>query len=606
MDALRRRRVCSLWSDSLEHMRSFAKDLIDLRVLPIKLLFFMELAGIVTIWPHISTHMAHLRLTPDETGLIVMLGGLAGIVASLSAGYIGDKMGNFKAYLGLALLLEGVTGVVLAFLPPAIVDVAPPGVAAMEHVCVDDFLHVRWQHDRCVQHPGLPELNLTLRRCVVACQSVNDSSFELGGLACGIGDDRCSVLFPERGLPPADALDVRIVNSTNTSSQLRVLSVGVGGVTGLLPVTCPRVGLGLCRLRCADTVARADVCAPDQDRSSHALTLSLYIGLRVVYAFCLGTTYTLIDTAVLSFCAQYGIDYGFQRLWGTLAALVVSPLAGRVMDWLSYGGETNFRPGFYMLGVFRLLSLIVLFFVNISFRNKPSESLLKYTWRLIQKIELSVLFFVLLLTGMVVGHIETFTYVFLASLGADRTLIGTTITVGSSVELLMLAISGFCLRLFGHVSLIVFGILLYGVRLVGYAVIVDPRYSLLLETLDGIDGGLMNTAAVTYAASMVSPELVATVRGILGCFLFGGGRALGAQLGGYLVLRVGHRQSFLVFAGVAALAAVAYLVFHALLRRRRSRSFQLAGGRRRSPIVGGGDSATQPAIGPSSAASNGA
>lgn len=47
---------------------------------------------------------------------------------------------------------------------------------------------------------------------------------------------------------------------------------------------------------------------------------------------------------------------------------------------------------------------------------------------------------------------------------------------------------------------------------------------MLFETLDGINGGLMNTAAITYAASKVAPELVATVRGILGCFLFGGGR----------------------------------------------------------------------------------
>ena len=52
-----------------------------------------------------STHMAHLQLTAEETGLIVMLGGVAGIVAALSAGYIGDKMGNFKVSQGRRLVV---------------------------------------------------------------------------------------------------------------------------------------------------------------------------------------------------------------------------------------------------------------------------------------------------------------------------------------------------------------------------------------------------------------------------------------------------------------------------------------------------------------------
>ena len=68
---------------------------------------------------------------------------------------------------------------------------------------------------------------------------------------------------------------------------------------------------------------------------------------------------------------------------------------------------------------------------------------------------------------MAVGHIETFSYVFLAGLGASATLIGTTITVGSAVELVMLSVSGLCMRTFGHVSLIVMGIIIYGVRLFG-------------------------------------------------------------------------------------------------------------------------------------------
>ena len=34
-----------LWRSAWEHLRAFFQDLVDLRMLPIKLLFFMELAG---------------------------------------------------------------------------------------------------------------------------------------------------------------------------------------------------------------------------------------------------------------------------------------------------------------------------------------------------------------------------------------------------------------------------------------------------------------------------------------------------------------------------------------------------------------------------------
>jgi len=565
--------ACELWRDSLDHLGAFWRDLIDIKMFPIKLLFFMELAAIVAIWPHISTHMAHLRLTPDETGLIIMLGSVAGIAAALSAGYIGDKMGNFKGYLGLALLLEGISGTVLAFLPPAVVDVVPLGPASLHHSCIDGALHVSWQHEECTPLAGMSSLNATLRDCVLVC-AVEGQLDEpmLGGLVCKPEEYRCTVLFPAPGSPSPSPLPILLANSTNTSSPV---FIHPPSSRSPIAVSCPSRSVADCRLRCADTLLRAEVCAPTEDRSRHSFTLGLYIALRVVYAFCLGTTFTLIDSAVLSYCAKYGVDYGFQRLWGTLAALAVSPLSGMFMDWLSVPGETNFRPGFYLQGGFRLLSLVVLIFVNISFRNNPPEALMKHTWRLMRNLELCVLFFVLLLTGMVVGHIETFTYVYLSSLGADRTLIGFTITVGSGVEVVMLAISGLCLRAFGHVALISLGILLYGVRLVGYWAIQDPVYSLLLETLDGINGGLMNTAAVTYAASMVPPEMVTTVRGILGCFLFGGGRALGAQLGGYVVGQLGHRLSFLVFAALAAVASGGYLLFHGALWYRRSRSFKL-------------------------------
>ena len=137
-------------------------------------------------------------------------------------------------------------------------------------------------------------------------------------------------------------LSVLIVNTTENSSRLHALAGGEGAP---LPVTCPTAAPAeSCRLSCSEPLPLSAVCAPlADDRSRHSLTLILYIVLRLLYSFCMGTTYTLIDTTVLSYCSRFHVDYGFQRLWGTLAALVVSPLSGKIMDLFSHAGVMDFR-----------------------------------------------------------------------------------------------------------------------------------------------------------------------------------------------------------------------------------------------------------------------
>ena len=93
-------------------------------------------------------------------------------------------------YLGLALLLEGSTRLCLVFLPPAVTDVLPSGDALLSHHCVDDYMHVRWQHENCVPHADLATLNVTLRDCLLSCQSANETELADGELYCGPDGDR--------------------------------------------------------------------------------------------------------------------------------------------------------------------------------------------------------------------------------------------------------------------------------------------------------------------------------------------------------------------------------------------------------------------------------
>ena len=69
--------------------------------------------------------------------------------------------------------------------------------------------------------------------------------------------------------------------------------------------------------------------------------------------------------------------------------------------------------------------------------------------------------------GTVFGFIETFLFWLLEDLGADKSLMGFTVTVGSSVGIPLLMISTFIITKLGHVNTIVLGFAIYVIRLMG-------------------------------------------------------------------------------------------------------------------------------------------
>jgi MFS family permease len=69
--------------------------------------------------------------------------------------------------------------------------------------------------------------------------------------------------------------------------------------------------------------------------------------------------------------------------------------------------------------------------------------------------------------GTVWGYLESFLFWLLQDLGASRTLMGLTITVGGLAGLPLLALSGPIIEKVGHANIICLGFLFYGVRLIG-------------------------------------------------------------------------------------------------------------------------------------------
>lgn len=71
------------------------------------------------------------------------------------------------------------------------------------------------------------------------------------------------------------------------------------------------------------------------------------------------------------------------------------------------------------------------------------------------------------LAGTAWGYIESFLFWLLQDLGASRSLMGVTITVGGVAGLPLLVLSGPIIKRLGHANVIFIGFLFYAIRLLG-------------------------------------------------------------------------------------------------------------------------------------------
>ncbi|GBP83978.1 Major facilitator superfamily domain-containing protein 6-B [Eumeta japonica] len=171
--------------------------------------------------------------------------------------------------------------------------------------------------------------------------------------------------------------------------------------------------------------------------------------------------------------------------------------------------------------------------------------------------------------GTAWGYIESFLFWLLQDLGASRSLMGITITVGGVAGLPLLVLSGPIISRLGHANVIFIGFVFYAIRLLGYSLIYNPWLCLIFEALESVTSSLSFTAAVTYAARLSSTTTDTSVQGLLGGIYYGVGKGSGSLIGGYLMKQVGTRTTYQIFATATLVTGCIYYLFNRFYLRKR-------------------------------------
>lgn len=95
----------------------FVNDLTNVKLIWVKVIFFLQSAGLVVLFPYLSIHMKSMGFSLEDTAWVTSAMPIADILAPPLAGIIADKLGNFRLFMCIITFLNGASSLVLLLIP---------------------------------------------------------------------------------------------------------------------------------------------------------------------------------------------------------------------------------------------------------------------------------------------------------------------------------------------------------------------------------------------------------------------------------------------------------------------------------------------------------
>jgi PPP family 3-phenylpropionic acid transporter len=260
------------------------------------------------------------------------------------------------------------------------------------------------------------------------------------------------------------------------------------------------------------------------------------------------------DSVTMSILGEERALYGRMRLGGTIAWGIMSYLAGWIMD------RNGIRWAFWMYAVGMVLNLLVVqgfgsgrFEKQATFWGGVGQLLSDRRWGLF----LTMVF----LAGAGMATVNMYQFLYMAEMGASKSVMGLSLTISTLSELPVLFFGGWLLKRLRAPGLMTLAMLVSGLRVILYAAFPFPLAILLIQLIHGLTFAAIWMAGVSYAHEIAPPGLSATAQGLFGAMMMGLGGAAGGFLGGVLIGALGTRFMYLA-TGITLLAgAVAFTLF---------------------------------------------
>ncbi|XP_055920330.1 major facilitator superfamily domain-containing protein 6 [Eupeodes corollae] len=500
---------------------------INEKLLPIKAHYFFFMAAMGPILPQISVYGKQLGVEPEIMGYITSVLPIMYVLAKPVVGFLADYFANFRKCIFISLIF--------------IMTLSFAGFY---------FVPATNNHSINVSE----QFNLTL--------TANDLR------ECGseVFDNNAECKTTRRLLCNAKEVDLTtiplyITRATNDSTSNNTMLN-----ENIFHDVCHKSG----NLSTFNKVQAT--CKIDHLDSPHCLYKSSTFWIFVIL-LCLGTigfnvTNSISDAICFDVLEGDDMQYGGQRVWGTIGFGFTALLAGIFVDIWTVETVKSFIPALVVMLVFSgfdLLSVTKLKLPNFS----SSDTIFQDIWNLLSKKSIAIFLVFTTIAGIIDSFIIYFMFWHLEDVALETgymeqiKLIEGCVVAAECLcgEIPIFLFSGKILKKIGYVHCLSLCFFTYFIRLGLISLIVNPWWLVPIEmVMQGCTYALCYTCIVAYASAVAPAGTSATVQGLVAGMDDGLGFAIGSLIGGQLYKRFGGRRSFQMFSGVALVTCFAHIL----------------------------------------------
>ena len=208
-------------------------------------------------------------------------------------------------------------------------------------------------------------------------------------------------------------------------------------------------------------------------------------------------------------------EYGKQRTWGSIGALITSIISAITMN--KYGSSTNeitFIPCFISVGICIVFTgTSAMFFKLPKIPSNPTMT--KDFLKLLREPKICLLFAVFFVSGFLYGAVEMYLFVFLRELNASSWVLGSCLFARFLGEIPSLYYSGAIIEKIGHIRCLYLMFLVLSLRYFGTSMIPNPWWELPLSFIRSVVYSIGFTAICVYGSLITPPSMHATLQGVV-------------------------------------------------------------------------------------------
>lgn len=184
---------------------------------------------------------------------------------------------------------------------------------------------------------------------------------------------------------------------------------------------------------------------------------------------CLACNFVLLHAQTIQMCREedklgnHG-TLGRQYVFEALAQAIISPLVGKLMDYVAIDGQPNYLIPFLAQDIFLALCVLMVCCIKLNV-DLPKSSGLKGVKQIFTSLDICFFLGVMFVLGNCFGFVETFLFLYLKDeMGAPMYLLGLTITTGAVISIPFLYVSDWIVSKMGNENVFITAFIMYAIR----------------------------------------------------------------------------------------------------------------------------------------------